>query len=496
MFTTTLIVLVINVLSRGMALVANSFITASFGATAQTSAYSFALTLTNIITTVIGTTLTTSVVPIYTDLREKHSRKRTFDFLNNTISLTVIVSIVLVLIGSLAAPLFAKMAKDGDYGFTIYAIRILLYSIIFIALYYILSGLLQANNRFYLAAAVSIPSSLVSIIYLTVFAPKFGMKGLCVATLIGFFLQFFILVPAIRKIDYRFSFSFNYKNEDMFKIFKVVAPVIVGVCAHQINLLTNGSIAFSHDANRYVVLNNAQNLGVQIVMTIVLAITSVVYPKMSTLHAKGDPEGLNEQFLSTLSGSVLLLLPVNFAFYIYSYDIMDLVYGYGKFTASDVALGGTVFSLYSFSVLGIALKEITDRAFYALKNTKTPAYNGVLIMAVNIILSAVTVKFWGLAGIAFAYSVAALCGGINIFRLFKKKNAGISIKPVATAFLKAVIGCVIMSIVIILVKNISFGDGKVALIMKMGISGILGLIAYGVTLILLKTKEIKSIIKF
>ena len=175
---------------------------------------------------------------------------------------------------------------------------------------------------------------------------------------------------------------------------------------------------------------------------------------------------------------------------------MDLVYGYGKFTSADVSLGGKVFTLYSFSVLGIAFKEITDRAFYALKNTKTPAYNGVLIMAVNIILSAVTVKFWGLSGIAFAYSFAALCGGINIFRLFKRKNSGVSVKPVMIAFSKAVISCVIMSIVMILLKKINLGDGKFALIGEMAISGIGGLAVYVIALIVLKTKEIKSIIKF
>ena len=63
-------VMVINVLSRALALVANSLITASFGANSLTSAYSFAITLAGIITTIIGTTLTTSVIPIYTELKE------------------------------------------------------------------------------------------------------------------------------------------------------------------------------------------------------------------------------------------------------------------------------------------------------------------------------------------------------------------------------------------------------------------------------------------
>ena len=92
--STAMIVLIINIISRGFALIANSLITATIGVNDMTSAYSYALSLTNIITTIIGTTLTTSVIPIYTDLKENHDLKRANGFINNTISLTVIVSIV------------------------------------------------------------------------------------------------------------------------------------------------------------------------------------------------------------------------------------------------------------------------------------------------------------------------------------------------------------------------------------------------------------------
>ena len=132
---TAMIVLIINIISRGFALVANSLITATIGVNDLTSAYSYALTLTNIITTIIGTTLTTSVIPIYTDLRENHDLKRANKFINNTISLTVIVSILLVFLGSVLAPYISKISGNTDISFSVFAIRVLLWSIVFICLY-------------------------------------------------------------------------------------------------------------------------------------------------------------------------------------------------------------------------------------------------------------------------------------------------------------------------------------------------------------------------
>ena len=487
-------VMVINVLSRALALVANSLITASFGANSLTSAYSFAITLAGIITTIIGTTLTTSVIPIYTELKETGDNKRTAAFLNNTVSLTVIVSLSMIFIGVVAAPLIAKIAGKGDYDFSVYATRILLFSILFMSLYYIFSGILQANNRFFLAAAVSIPSSLCSMIYIFVFSAKYGVAGLVVATLVGYFAQAAILAPALPSVGCRLGLSFHYKNEDMRKIFRVVAPVIIGICAYQINILTNSSIAFGYDTENYIVLNNAQNLGVQIVMTMTLAIASVIYPKLATLTAKKDEEGFIRLMVSTLNGIILLLVPLTFGFFLLGHDFIDLIYGYGKFTEENVRLGGSVFSLYALGILGIGFKEITDRAFYARKNTKFSALNGVVIMAVNIILSIIFVRIWGLCGIAAAYSVAALVGGVNIIFLFKKKYGDLTARPILKALLKALCAAAVMTPAVILIGKAVPSGSKLGLLIRLAASGGGGALVYALTLIVLKTEEITEFI--
>lgn len=492
----TLIVLIINVMSRGLALVSNSLVTACFGATSLTSAYSFSITLANIITTVVGTTLTTSVIPIYTELRELGDKKRTNAFLNNTVSLTVIVSFALIVLGGLLAPMIAGIAGKGDFEFSVFAIRILLFSILFMSMFYIFSGILQANGKFYLAAAVSIPSSIITMVYILTSSDKFGMYGLVVATLIGFFAQAAILVPSLSKTDYRFRLSFKYNNPDMKRIFIVVAPVIVGICAHQINILTNSSIAFRHDAENYIVLNNAQNLGVQIVLTMVLAIASVIYPKLSEMAAKKDDSKFSDCLTSTLNGIILLLIPLSFGFFMLGSKFIDLIYGYGKFTSENVALGGSVFSLYAVGLLGLGFKEITDRAFYARKNTRVSALNGVLIMVLNIAFSIIFVNFFGLRGIALAYSLAAILGGINIIWQYTRKFSDIKVKSLLVTLVKALIGSAVMAVVLYFVKNISFGGSKISVLLSLAVSGLAGVAVYGIALVLLRTEEVKNILNF
>ena len=281
----------------------------------------------------------------------------------------------------------------------------------------------------------------------------------------------------------------------MYKIFKVVAPVIVGVCAYQINMLTNNGIAFSYDPEKYIVLNNAQNLGIQIIMTIVLAIASVIYPKLSLYAAKNDDCGYKNSLTTTMNGMMIILIPIAFAYYIFADEIMDIIYGYGKFTDEYIKLGGSVFALYAFAIPGIGFKEITDRAFYAVKVTNKSAYNGVLIMAINIILSFIFVKRWGLSGIAMAYSIASLIGGIFILVWFKISVGNISLKSIGITIIKSFVSCVVMAIIVYYIKNMNFGDGKINLIIKLVVSGVVGMIVYFSMLFIMRTEELTKILR-
>ncbi len=491
---TVSLVVIINVVARALALLAGIMVTSFYGATVQTSAYSYALTLTNIITTIIGTALTTSVVPIYTDIRESHGMGRAARFVNNTISLTILVGGILVVLGILTAPLTAYFAKDGDYQFAVYSIRVMMPAIVFISLSYIFSGVLQAHNHFYVAAMISLPSSLVNVGYMLLFSRFFGVWGLTVAALLGFFVQAVFLLVPLKRMGFGLKVSCQWRNEDIKRIFVMTAPVIIGVCAYQINLLTNSAIAMAYDAEKYIILNNMQNLGVQIVMTLVLAVASVAYPKMSLLVAQKNREGFYAYFTTAVNSLVLLLLPISVGFAVLSPQIVDMVYGYGEFGSADVQLGAGIFALYGVSVLGIGLKEIVDRAFYADRNTKTSAYNGVLIMVVNILLSLLFVRFGGFYGIALAYSIAALAGGFSILFLFKKHHKEFSLKPVGGSIVKSLIGCAIMGAVLILLQLIPMPAGKLFTLVKLGVSVAAGVLSYAAALMVLRVPEFYNVV--
>jgi len=496
---TVFMVLIINVLSRGLALVANSMITAYYGATGETSAYAFALKVTEIVTTIIGTALTTAVIPIFIELLENEGRNRANNFINNIISLTVVIGLILVLAGVAVSPLLAMFAEAENRDFTVYSIRVMLPAIIFTSLFFIFSGVLQANGNFFMPAMVSLPSSLINITYLILFSGLFGTRGLVAATLLGFAMQALFLVLPMRKTGFHFGWSFHVKDPDIMRIFKLIGPVFIGVFAHQINVLVNVMIAMSSNSEKYVVLSNMQNLGIQVVFTLTFAVTSVMYPKLSAYAANHNIAEFKRSLSTVLKSGILLFLPITVGYILLSFSIVDIIYGYGEFTAQDVLLGSDIFSLYAVGVLGVSFKEIIDRAFYALKNTKIPAYNGLFIMFINITLSFIFAKYWGLRGVALAYSVAMLTGGGVLMYFIRKEVGQFRLSDILAVALKSMIACVVMGIVVVgtgrFIQGYGFISGKTGRLAGMMVQVLMGVLSYGFCLFLLRVQEFREILK-
>ena len=500
MAKTVLVVLFINVFSRALALLASILITSYYGANDLTSGYSFALSVANTFTSIIGTALTTAVIPIYMELNNKKGRKEADKFINSTLSLTLLIGAVLVIIGVLFSPLLINFSKSSDKGFSLFSMRMLLPTVLFMSMGFIFTGVLQSKDHFYAPAMVSLPSSLVSILYIVLFSSYFGLTGLVIATLGGFLFQALFLVMPLLKSGFRFALSFDYKDESIKEIFILSGPVLIGVAAYQINILTNGTIAMAYDSSKYVILSNMQNLGIQIVLTLVIATVSVIYPKLTKSAIDHDFEGFSKLLFTALSSATIMLIPLSVLFMSLSYEIVDIVYGYGKFTPDDVMIGSTIFSIYAISVIGIALKESCDRAFYALKITKVSALNGVFIMIVNIILTVAFVRLWGLNGIALSYALASLLGGFVIFFLISKKIDICMIKNFFIVLIKSLVAGAFMYLTIYLLTGffakMGFPTTKLYVIVRTGIEFIAGACVYVLVLLLERTRELKSFLEF
>lgn len=493
--------MIIMIFSRLLALLSTQVYMSFFGLSPELNIYSYAITVPNTIFNCFGTALSTVVIPIYAGHLAKGNDLRAKSFADNIITISSIFTLILIGIGMAISPFIVKLTAftgPEEYGFAVKSLMIIMPVMLFYGLNYIFQGMLQSNDKYGWPAFVSVPSSLVVIFYVFTLGNKFGVTGLLVATLIGLSLQAIILIPPLLKTGYRYRPTLSLKDDDIKTAGKMTLNVLFGVSAYQLNMFYNVTM-ISRFEGMTTLLTYVQNIVVYMVLAFVYSVTAVLYPKLTSKAAVNDMDGYKESLNSVLSNIMLLLVPITIGFIVVREPLLELIANWGKITPQDIKRASVMVIMYSVGIVGIGAKEILDRAFYAIKNTKIPAINGFIVMGVNVALSLIliNIKEIGAYGIPLAYSVSSLVGSM-VLLIFLKKKIGSYLKGFFGKFSKALLASVVMGAAVLITSGIVceiFADtGIIDRLISLIVPVFVGILAYGVMLVILKVDVVTQVI--
>jgi len=411
-------VAVISLAGRALTLLGRTMQLAIFGAAHPLlDAFSFALNVPHVLFTVVGTALNSVMIPVYSSLLAEERREEAKKFIDNIITISMVLISALVILGILAAPVISGLVAGPGYEHSEYltfALRFLMPVMIFFGFSAIFQGLLQSNGVFRLPAFVTAPGGIIMIVYLIFLGDRFGVEGLLFATALGLLTQPLIMIPAMRKLGYRYKFSFDLKNTHIVSAAKLSVPVLISVSSYQVNFLFNNAMAVQFGTA--AIMGYSQMLVQVFMLTIVYAVISVYFPKLSALWTKADAEGYVENFRVALLYILFIVLPAAGGFLILRYEIMDFLLNWREhdYGGTNIAMAGNLLGLYSIGIIAISMKEAMDRAFYSRQDSKTPAFFGFFIMAVNIIFTLVLLPYLGLYSMPVAYCISAFAGVLGL----------------------------------------------------------------------------------
>ena len=365
---------------------------------------------------------------------------------------------------------------------------------LFYGLNYIFQGMLQSIGKYGWPAFVSVPSSLIVILYVLFFADKFGIDGLLVATFIGLSMQAVILIFPLLASGYRYKPYVNFKDPDIITAGKMTGAVLLGVSAYQLNMFYNVTM-ISNFEGMVTLLTYAQNITIYMVLAFVYSITAVIYPKLTAYAATDDMHGYKDTLTGITKTVVALLLPVALGFIAVRYRLLDVIAKYGQITDKEIASAAKLLAMYSVGIVAIGIKEIYDRAFYAVKNTILPAVNGFVIMAVNIVLSLILIRYIGAYGIPLSYSVSSIVGACVLI-VFLRRKIG-SLGGNMTVFcIKCAVAAVLMFAAVSLLDPVYAawfsGESVVRRIIRLLLPFLTGVIVYAVAGYVLKIDLIRD----
>jgi len=493
------LVMIIMFLSRLLSLVSSILYTAFYGNTLEMNIFSYAIQFPNTVFVIVGTSLVTVVIPVFAGYIGKGEKEKAFNFADNLIGLTLVVTIMLTVLGIILAPVFPLFTvfKLNGYGFAVAALRIMFPVMIFYGVNYILQGILQSMGRFNMTAFVSVPSSLVVILYVFILGNKYGVKGLLFATFIGLSFQALVLIPSVLKTGYRFRLSLNFRDEDIKRAFRLMLPVLVGTCAYQFNILFNITMAAKYE-NTITIMALVQNLILYSVLAFIYSITSVIFPHLTMLAARNDMKNFKRSLSKVLKSIMFFLIPSTVGFVIVGSQLLNFLIAWGKMTTSDISFATSVLSLYALGIIGIGIKQVVDRAFYSLNDTKIPAAMGVVMMLVNITVSLILMQFIGVFGIPIANSISVLLGAGLILCLLRRKIGSFGGRGILISAVKVSISSIVMLVVVLLLnyllKSYVFSFELLDKVIKLFVPVAAGGAVYCLVACLLKVEEAESVL--
>ena len=500
-----IVLMIITLISKITGFFRDIILANNFGASIITDAYITALNIPVVLFTGISSSLGTTYIPMFFKVKEKYGDEGVNEFTSNLLNIVVILAFITMVLGSIFTPLIVKLFAMGfkgeEFKITIDYSRILMPSILFIAVNGLVSSYLLANGRYYISGIVTIPFNIICIIAIIIGGITNSYLMIWI-TLFAYIVQLIFQMPFLRKCGYRHKFIVNIKDENVRNIVYLILPVFLGSYVDQINSVINRTLASFLDTGSITALNYANKLNIFAVGVLVISISTVMYTVFSKYTSQNNMKAFKASLRKCIDIVIIVMIPIMIGMMIFTKPIVKLLFESGSFTGRETYLTSTALFCYCVGMVSFGIRDIVSRGFYSLQDTKTPVKNALISVIVDIIFSIILVRFIGIGGLALSTSIATTIGALLLLISLRKKIGKLGIKKNLNTSFKVVIASIFMgitckevySLIFLLFKNIIIKPKKLIFI-DLTITSFIGAIIYLIFSIILNVEEVTNLIK-
>lgn len=450
---------------------------------------------------VIGGVITASFIPVFTTVDGREGKEKAFGFANKFIGLILSITVLIAILGIMFSDtLIGLLAPEFNFETASLASelsKIMFPMIIFTGLAFSFVGILQSHGEFNIPAVMSLVSNLAVILYFPLFGKKYGVHGLSVSMLVAWSLQVIIQIPALKKTGYKFRPSLKLLDPDIKMTLLLAGPLLISTWVQPLYSIVNTRIA-SGISGGVTMLEYANRLYTVMVGVFSFVVTNLVFPKLSKSNSQNDKEEATKLLVTSLKAIMIVILPLMAGFIILSRPVIGVIYEHGAFNADDAKRTAMALSCYSVGMIGFSINEILSKSFFSEKNSKTPMFNAIISMVVNIILAYSLSQRFGINGLALATAGGSTTNAILNYICMRKRRGKIFGKTDVMSIIKTVISTVVMAVVVTItykIINNTVPHKFIGWLISCAVSGFVGVLVYFASCILLGVDEVIAVVK-
>ncbi len=417
----------------------------ALGTATLANSYNLANTLPNAVYDVmIGGVLTSVVVPLLVKAAKDHRDSgEAYDQRIFTLSILGLgaVTVVATVAAGLLVDLYAGSVPSAEHRLTVVFAYFFIPQIFFYGLSSLIGAILNTRNSFAAPMWTPIINNVVVIAVGLLFVVTVGLHKsastvsaggvllLGIGTTLGIIVQTVALIPALRKVGFRWRPRFDFRRAELAEISHMAVWMLAYVVSTQITFVVTTRLANAASVHVPDAGVSAYNYSYALFLLpyaiIGVSVTTALLPRMSRHAAEGRFSLVRDDFSASIRLSSVILVPAALLLAVLGPPLCEFLFSYGSSSVAGARYIGEAFAAFSLGLVPFVIFQLLLRVFYALHDSRTPAIIGFVTMIAtvigNFIAAAILPAGHVVIGLAFVYGITSVFSVMIAWRLLTKR---------------------------------------------------------------------------
>jgi putative peptidoglycan lipid II flippase len=421
-----------------------------FGVSGQVNAFTVAFLVPNTIRALVAdAALSSAFVPVFSDLLERGERKRAWRVASSLLWLTLLGLGGLTALFILVAPWVMPPFYPDYHELLIGLSQVLFPVVALLGASGIIVGILNSYDEFSIPALTPVAWNLVIILGLVLGVPHADTTDAKLyvyagSILVGTIVQVLLPLPWLRGRDDRLRLLIDWRDPAVWRVFKLMAPVTLGLGLININALIDATIA-AHliDANlAAAAIDAAFRIYMLPQGMFSVAVATVLFPSLARFASRGDMNGFRGTVSLGLRQIAFLLVPASVVSAVLAEPITRLLYQRGEFTSAQTPVVAGALAAFAAGLTFNGTMLMLNRAFFSLQENWIPTAVALGNLFVNATLDVAFASF-GVWGIPLSTAFVNIAGTAALLVLLRRRIGPIGLTGVARSFVRVVLAAAV-----------------------------------------------------
>jgi putative peptidoglycan lipid II flippase len=401
-----------------------------FGISGAINAFTVAIQIPNLVRALVAdAALSGAFVPVFSELLERGEKKRAWRVASTLFWLTLLVLGGITALFILLAPLLMRPfgQPGGDYDLAVGLSRVLFPIVVLLGLSGIVVGILNTYHHFALPALAPVAWNLVIILGLVIGVPRIEDENAQLylyagVVVLGTLVQLLLPIPWLRKLDGSLTMVIDWRDPAVRRVLTLMLPVTLTIGLVNVNFLVDTLFAsrLLDPELAPAAIDKAFRLYMLPQGVFAVAVTTVLFPLLARLAARGDTAGLRRSLDSGLRQIAFLLVPAGLLSIVLAEPIVRLVYQRGEFTAENTEIVAQCLQAFSIGLVFNGWMLILNRSFYAVQTNWTPTAIALGAVGLNAVLDTILYRL-GIWGIPLATSTVNVVAATVLLVMMRRR---------------------------------------------------------------------------